>query len=216
MNMYLNGGRPPGVLEYPGTLTPQQFADIRASWKSVHAGPQNAGNIVVLEGGTKYTPLGLPPADMEYIEQSKFSVEQIARLYGVPSHLIGAMDKPTYASVEQQALEYLQYCLQPIVTNLEKHIASLLLGPGFFYKFNLATFERSDIKSRYGAYAVARQWGWMSVNDIRELEDLNKIGPEGDVYLQPLNMVPATDAAAQLAAQANAEAVAIGNQQGVI
>jgi HK97 family phage portal protein len=186
------GGRPPGVLEYPNTLTAQQYADIRNSWQSVHGGPQNAGQIAILAGGTKYQAIGIPPDQLQFIEQQKFSVEQIARIYGVPPHLIGAMDKPTYASVEQQGLEYLQYTLTPIVASIEKSIGSMLLETPFFYKLNIASFERSSIASRYAAYAVARQWGWMSVNDIRELEDVNRIGPEGDIYLQPLNMIPAT------------------------
>jgi HK97 family phage portal protein len=192
-NLYANGGRPQGVLEYPGNLNEIQIQGIRAGWKQVHSGAQNVGNIVVLEGGTKYSALALPPEQMEFIAQQKFSVEQIARIYGVPPHLIGAMDKPTYASVEQQGLEFLQYNLQPIATSIERTIESVLLEAPYFYKLNLSTFERSDIKTRYAAYATARQWGFMSVNDIRELEDLNRI-PEGDVYLQPLNMTQATEA----------------------
>jgi HK97 family phage portal protein len=194
LNLYANGGRPQGVLEYPGNLSDAQIASIRAGWKMVHSGAANAGNIVVLEGGTKYQALAIPPEQLEFIAQQKFSVEQIARIFGVPPHLIGAMDKPTYASVEQQGLEFLQYTVQPVVTNLERTLQAMLLEDPFFYKHNLATFERSDIKTRYAAYAVARQWGFMSVNDIRELEDLNQI-PEGNVYLQPLNMIPAQEAA---------------------
>lgn len=190
LSLYANGGRPQGVLEYPGNLSEPQITNIRQGWKEVHSGALNAGNIVVLEGGTKYTALALPPEQMEFIAQQKFSVEQIARIYGVPPHLVGAMDKPTYASVEQQGLEFLQYTLQPIVTNIERTLQTVLLEEPFFYRFNIASFERSDIKTRYAAYAVARQWGWMSVNDIREVEDLNRI-PEGDVYLQPLNMIDA-------------------------
>lgn len=191
--LYGNNGRPSGVLEVPGNLGKDQVADLRANWKIIHgSGLQSVGNIAVLEGGTTYKPIAVPPEQLEFIQQQRFSVEQIARIFGVPPHLIGANDKPTYASVEQQSLEFVQYRLQPIVTNIERSIQSALLQVPYFYKLNLAAFERSDIKTRYAAYAVARQWGWMSVNDIRSLEDLNSIGPEGDVYLQPLNMVPAS------------------------
>jgi HK97 family phage portal protein len=200
--LYANGGRPVGVLSYQGSLKKEQIDSIRASWKQVHAGPQNAGSVVVLENGAKYDALAIPPEQLEFVAQQKFSVEQIARIFGVPPHLIGAQDKPTYASVEQQALEFLQYTLQPIVTSLEKTIRSMFLDPPFFYKFQIASFERSDIKTRYAAYATARQWGWLSVNDIRELEDLNTIGPEGDIYLQPLNMIDAGQNEPQPQAQA--------------
>lgn len=194
LNLYANAGRPAGVLEYAGNLKPEQIKQIRADWKMIHSGPTNVGNVVILEGGTKYTALAIPPEQLEFIAQQKFSVEQIARIYGVPPHLIGAMDKPTYASVEQQSLEFVQYTLQPIVSNLERTIQTVLLEGAYFYRFNLAGFERSDIKTRYAAYATGRQWGWLSTNDIRELEDMNRIGPEGDVYLQPLNMIAAASA----------------------
>jgi HK97 family phage portal protein len=193
LNLLLSGGRPQGVLEYAGNLGKEQIKDIRAAWKQVHGGPQNAGNIVVLEGGTRYQTLGIPPEQMEFIAQQKFSVEQIARIYGVPPHLVGAMDKPTYASVDQQALEFVQYTLQPIVTSIERTIQTVLLDELYYFKLNLAAFERADIKTRYAAYATGRMWGWLSVNDIRELEDMNRI-PEGNVYLQPLNMTPASAA----------------------
>jgi HK97 family phage portal protein len=192
--LYRNNGRPSGVLSYPNSLTDLQIKTIRDNWRMVHAGPQNVGNIAILENGVKYDQLALPPEDMEFIEQQHFSVEQIARIYGVPPHLIGAMDKPTYASVEQQGLEFLQYTLQPIVTSIEKTIATALLEDPFYYKLNLSSFERTDIRTRYAAYATGRQWGFLSVNDIRTLEDMNEI-PDGDVYLQPLNMADVSNAA---------------------
>jgi HK97 family phage portal protein len=189
-SLYQNGGRPSGVFTTPGPLKKDQVDNIRATWRALHGGPANAGQVAILESGTKYEAVGIPPEQAQYIEQQKFSVEQIARIYGVPPHLVGAMDKPTYASVEQQALEFLQYTLQPIVTAIERSIQTLLLEEPYFYKLNIAAFERSDIKTRYAAYAVGRQWGWLSVNDVRELEDQNRIA-EGDVYLTPLNMADA-------------------------
>jgi HK97 family phage portal protein len=191
VNLYANGGRPSGVLSYPSRLREEQIVNIRSSWKQVHGGTTGVGSICILENGAKYESIAIPPEQLQFIAQQKFSVETIARIFGVPPHLIGAMDKPTYASVEQQALEFLQYTLQPIVTSLEKTIQSVLLEEPLFYKFNIASFERSDIKTRYAAYATGRQWGWLSVNDIRELEDMNRIGDEGDIYLQPLNMIQA-------------------------
>ena len=140
-----------------------------------------------------------------------FSVEQIARIYGVPPHLIGAMDKPTYASVEQQSLEFLQYTIGPLVSALESAIESALLEPPFIYRFNINGFARGDLRARYAAYATGRQWGWLNVNDIRELEDMNRIGPQGDIFLQPLNMVdaanvPTNSAEDQIASDARAAA----------
>lgn len=188
--LYQNGGRPSGVLEFPTSLTPDQKKKISESWQAMHAGPANVGSTAILDGGVKYSAISTPLQQMEYINSQRFSVEQIARIFGVAPHLIGANVQPTYASVEQQSLEFLRYTIQPIVIGLERTIQGLLEDP-YIFRFNIAGFERSDIKTRYSAYAIARQWGFASVNEIRDLEEANRIGPEGDVYLQPLNMVPA-------------------------
>lgn len=190
-NLYANGGRPNGVLSYPNTLKKDQVDKIRESWANIHGGVQGAGKVAILEGGAKYESVAIPPEGLQFIETQKWSVEQIARVFGVAPHLIGAMDKPTYASVEQQSIEFLRYTISPYVKALESSIDSALLEAPYYYKFNLNAFERSDIRTRYLAYATGRQWGWLSVNDIRRLEDLNGIGSDGDIYLQPLNMVPA-------------------------
>ena len=190
LGLYQNGGRPSGVLSYPNSLKPDQVSNIRAVWQKIHGGPQNAGNVAILENGAKYEALSIPPEQLQYIAQQHFSTEQIARIFGVPPHLVGAMDKPTYASVEQQSLEFLTYTLTPIVAAIEQTVSTILLDDPYFYRMNIQAFERSDIRSRYASYATGRQWGFLSVNDIRNLEDMNQI-ENGDVYLQPLNMVPA-------------------------
>jgi HK97 family phage portal protein len=189
--LYQNGGQPSGVLEYPGVLKQPQVDRIRASWADLHAGAANAGRIAILEEGTKYTPIGIPPEQLQYIQEQRFSVEQIARIFGVPPHLIGAMDKPTYASVEQQSIEFVRYTLYPYVRAMEQAVAKSMLDPQYQWRFNLDAFERGDIATRYAAYAVGRQWGWLSADDVRKQEDMNPIPEGGDAYLSPLNMTPA-------------------------
>jgi HK97 family phage portal protein len=191
-SIYQNSGQPSGVLESPNALTKPQVDRIRESWRETHSGPLNAGKLCILEEGVKYTPLAIPLSQLNYIEEKKFSVEQIARIFGVPPHLIGAMDKPTYASVEQQSIEFVRYTINPYVVSIEQSIDKALLEAPYTYRMNLNGFERSDIRTRYLSYATARQWGWASANDIRELEDQNKIDG-GDTYLTPLNMVNAAD-----------------------
>jgi HK97 family phage portal protein len=197
-SIYMNGGRPSGVLEYPGSLNDVQINKIRESWQTIHGGPDGVGKVAVLDGGTKYSPISVPLQQMEWVAANKFSVEQIARIFGVPPHLIGAQDKTPYASVEQQSLEFSEYTLQPIVTGIEQTVETELLEPPYIYRLNLTAFARADVNSRYIAYARGRQWGWFSVNDVRELEDLNRIGPAGDIYLQPVNMQPAGVDASQV------------------
>jgi HK97 family phage portal protein len=187
--LYNNGGQPGGVLEYPGQLKQAQHDRIRASWTDIHSGPGNAGRVAILEEGMKYTPIGIPPEQLQYIEEQKFSVEQIARIFGVPPHLIGAMDKPTYASVEQQSIEFVRYTLYPYVRCLEQGVDKTLVPePNVTWRFNLNAFERGDVKTRYDSYAVGRQWGWLSANDILTSEDMNTF-EGGDTRLTPLNMV---------------------------
>lgn len=188
LSLYQNGGQPSGVLQYPGVLKKEQVDRIRQSWQEIHSGPANAGKVAILEEGAKYEAISIPLEQMQYIEEQKFSVEQIARIFGVPPHLIGAMDKPTYASVEQQSIEFVRYTIGPYVNALEQSVAKALLTPEFSYRFNLNAFERGDITSRYKSYATGRQWGWLSANDVRTFEDMNKI-EGGDDYLTPLNMV---------------------------
>ena len=188
-SVYQNGGQPGGVINYPGVLRKEQADRIRESWYKVHGGPTNAGRLCVLEEGMKYEPIGIPPEQLQYIEEQKFSVEQIARIFGVPPHLIGAMDKPTYASVEQQSLEFVQYTIQPHVAVLEQGVAKNLIDDDDIeWRFNLNAFERGDIATRYASYATGRQWGWFSANDVRTAEGMNKIDG-GDDYLTPLNMI---------------------------
>ncbi len=190
LGIYNNGGQPGGVLEYPGQLKKEQVDRIRQSWRETHSGPNNAGQVAILEEGMKYTPLSIPLSQLNYIEEKKFTIEQIARIFGVPPHLIGAMDKPTYASVEQQSIEFVRYTINPLVVCLERGIRQAILDDPFLFRLNLNAFERSDIRSRYTSYATGRQWGWLSADDVRQLEDMNSI-EGGDTYLSPLNMVPA-------------------------
>ena len=186
--IYKNGGRPSGVLEYPGQLKAEQVNDIRTSWSAMHGVP---GRVAILHSGAKYSPVSVPLEQLQFVQAQKFTIEQIARIFGLAPHLIGAGDHPTYASVEQQSLETRAYTIQPIVVSIERTIEAALLEPPYIFRINLNGFERSDIRSRYLAYGIARQWGFKSVNDIRELEDENRIGAQGDIYLSPLNMEPA-------------------------
>jgi HK97 family phage portal protein len=186
--LYNNGGQPGGVLTYPGVLTEAGVARIRDSWQSIHSGPANAGRVAILEQGATYSPIGIPPEQLQYIEEQKFSVEQIARIFGVPPHMIGAMDKPTYASVEQMSIEFVRYTLYPYVRAIEQAFDKALLEPPVLYRFDLNAFERGDITARYQSYATGRQWGWLSANDVRTKEDMNTF-EGGDDYLTPLNMV---------------------------
>lgn len=191
---YANGVKLSGVLEHPNRLSPEASDRLRDNWTSVYAGSANAGKVAILEEGMKFNGLVMPLEDAQFIETAKLSREEIAGIFRVPPHMIGHLEKATFSNIEHQSLEFAVYTLSPYLVKWEQALADSLLGEDehdeYYFRFNLDALARGDLKSRSDAYAVARQWGWMSANDILELEDRNPI-ENGDIYLQPLNMIPA-------------------------
>ena len=197
---FANGAAPGGVLEHPGTIKDPQR--VRESWQSTFGGSGNANKIAVLEEGMKYTPIGISPEQAQFLETRKFQINEIARIFRVPPHMVGDLEKSSFSNIEQQSLEFVKYTLEPWVIRWEQSIQRTLLTETekaqYFVKFNLEGLLRGDYQSRMNGYATARQNGWMSANDIRELENLDRIPAEegGDLYLINGNMLPLKDAGA--------------------
>ena len=197
---FANGAAPGGVLEHPGTIKDPQR--VRESWQSTFGGSGNANKIAVLEEGMKYTPIGISPEQAQFLETRKFQINEIARIFRVPPHMVGDLEKSSFSNIEQQSLEFVKYTLDPWVIRWEQSIMRALLSPEektqYFVKFNVAGLLRGDYQSRMNGYAIGRQNGWMSANDIRELENLDRIPAEegGDLYLINGNMLPLKDAGA--------------------
>lgn len=177
-----------GVVEFPGNATEPQIKAFLDLWKQHHQGVQNAHQPGVLTGGASWKQVSIPPEDAQFIESRRFSVNEIARFYRVPPHKIGDLERATFSNIEQQAIEYVVDSLRPWLVRLEATLTALL-APGVFPKWNVEGLLRGDTPARYAAYTQARTAGWMSVNEIRALEDLNPV-KDGDSYLQPLNMGP--------------------------
>ena len=197
---FANGAAPGGVLEHPGTIKDPQR--VRESWQSTFGGSGNANKIAVLEEGMKYTPIGISPEQAQFLETRKFQINEIARIFRVPPHMVGDLEKSSFSNIEQQSLEFVKYTLDPWVIRWEQSIQRALLSQGekaqYFVKFNLEGLLRGDYHSRMNGYAIGRQNGWMSANDIRELENLDRIPAEegGDLYLINGNMLPLKNAGA--------------------
>ena len=195
---FANGAAPSGVLEHPGTIKDPQR--VRESWMSQFGGSANSNKIAVLEEGLKYTPISISPEQAQFLETRKFQIDEIARIFRVPPHMVGDLDKSSFSNIEQQSLEFVKYTLSPWISRWEQAIhRSLLLPsekPRYFARFNVEGLLRGDYQSRMNGYAVARQNGWMSANDIRELENLDRIPTElgGDLYLINGNMTKLADA----------------------
>lgn len=195
---FANGARPGGVLKHPGIL--KDPSKLRESWQAVYGGTANTGKVVVLEEGVDYQQISIPPEEAQFLETRKFQIDEIARLYRVPPHMIGDLEKSSFNNIEQQSLEYVKYTLNPWVVRWEQSLQKALLSPSeqrrYFIKFNVDGLLRGDYQSRMAGYAVGRQNGWLSANDIREMENMNPIPDEegGNLYLINGNLTKLKDA----------------------
>ena len=195
---YQNGAQPGGVLEHPNVVKDPKR--VRESWNAIYQGSRNAHRIAVLEEGMTYKPITISPEQAQFLETRKFQIDEIARIFRIPPHMIGDLEKSSFSNIEQQSLEFVKYTLAPWISRWEQAIQrSLLLlseRTRYFARFNVEGLLRGDYQSRMNGYAVARQNGWMSANDIRELESLDMIPDEqgGNLYLINGNMTKLEDA----------------------
>jgi len=190
---FSNGANPGGVLESPGVISDPER--LKESWHSQFSGAR-AHSIAVLEEGLKYHSIGIPPDQAQFLETRKFQITEIARIFRVPPHMLADLERATFSNIEHQSLEFVKFTLGPWVSRWEQALMQALLLPGekreLFIRFNVEGLLRGDYKSRMEGYSTGRQNGWLSANDIREMEDMNRIPAEqgGDEYLVNGNMVP--------------------------
>jgi HK97 family phage portal protein len=161
---FANGAAPGGVLEHPGTIKDPQ--KVKESWNAAYQGSQNAHRVAVLEEGMKYQPIGISPEQAQFLETRKFQINEIARIFRVPPHMLADLEKSSFSNIEQQSLEFVKYTLDPWVVRWEQSMCRALLmeseKPIVFIKFNVDGLLRGDYVSRMSGYATARQNGWMS------------------------------------------------------
>lgn len=206
---FANGANPGGVLEHPGVI--KDIQRVKDSWNSAYQGSGNAHKVAVLEEGMKFQAIGIPPEQAQFLETRKFQINEIARIFRVPPHMVGDLEKSSFSNIEQQSLEFVKYTLDPWVVRWEQSLQQVLILPSektaLFIKFNLDGLLRGDYQSRMTGYSVGRQNGWMSANDIRELENMNRIPAEegGDLYLVNGNMLPLSQAGNFYEKEANSQ-----------
>lgn len=190
---YANGAAPSGVLEHPGVL--KDPAKVRDSWNAAFGGSSNSHKVAVLEEGLKYTPISISPNEAQFLETRKFQIDEIARIFRVPPHMVGDLEKSSFSNIEQQSLEFVKYTLDPWVVRWEQSLSRALLSEtekkNYFFKFNLEGLLRGDYQSRMQGYSIGIQNGFMCPNDVRELENLDLIPDElgGNKYMVNGNMV---------------------------
>lgn len=198
---FANGANPGGVLEHPGVIKPEQADRLRESWQSQFGGA-NAHKVAVLEEGLKFHQMSIPPEQAQFLETRKFQINEIARIFRVPPHMVGDLEKSSFSNIEQQSLEFVKYTLDPWVVRWEQSLQQVLILPSekatIFIKFNLDGLLRGDYQSRMQGYSTGIQNGFMSVNDVRGLEDMNLLTAEegGDLHFVNGNMVKLADVGA--------------------
>lgn len=188
---YSQNARPGGILKHPGKLTPEAAKRLAESWQAGHASLQNAQKVAVLDQGVEWQQIGMTNEDAQLIAQLDWSTSDIARFFNVPLHMIQQMTKSTSwgSGIEEMGIEFVVFTLLPWLKNWEQLIAKrLILYPQvYFAEFLMDSLLRGKQQDRYAAYATGRQWGWLSVNDVRRLENMNPVS-DGNAYLQPMNM----------------------------
>jgi HK97 family phage portal protein len=193
-----NGSTPAGAIEVPEMLSDTAYTRLKDSWEEKHRGLDNAHRVALLEEGAKWVALGFPPEASQYLETRKFQIAEVARIFGVPPHMIGDLDRSTFNNIEQQSLEFVIYSMRSRVRRSEMVFNYRLLSAPerrtHVIKFDLNELLRGDLKSRYESYAIGRQNSWLSPNDVRDLEDMNPIETDGgDDYHLMVNLIPLQD-----------------------
>ena len=197
-----NGARPGGVLEHPGTVKDPE--KLRESWNSVYKGTRNSHKIAVLEEGLTYKNVGMSPEDSQFLQTRQFQINEICRIFRVPPHMIGDLTRSTFSNIEHQSIDFVVHTIRPWLVRWEQAIKRALLTETertiYFPKFKVDGLLRGDFHTRMQGYAIGRQNGWLSANEIRALEDMNRIpdGKGGDEYLLNGNMVTANYAAQKI------------------
>ena len=189
---FANGATPGGILEFPGTVKNPE--SIRESWNKGFSG-NNAHKVAILEEGMKYTPISISPEQAQFLETRKFQIDEIARIFRVPPHMVGDLEKSSFSNIEQQSLEFVKYTLEPWIIRWEQSLNRALLTekekPDYFVKFNVDGLLRGDYQSRMNGYAIGIQNGFMCPNDVRALECLDLIPDDqgGNKYMCNGNMI---------------------------
>lgn len=189
---YKNGMFPSGVFEHDNFLKEEAFLRLQKDLQKQYAGLVNAGKAMLLEDGLKFKAVTIKPVDAQLLESKKFQIEDICRVFRVPLHMVQNLDSATYNNIEHLALSFIMYTMLPHFRRSEMTINTQLLtkkqrDQGYYFEFNIASLLRGDTKSMAESFAMGRQWGWLSVNDIRRLLNMNSI-PNGNIYLEPMNM----------------------------
>lgn len=190
---FANGASPSGALVYPQALNKQQYDEAKRKFSDQYGGVKKAGKTVVLDGGLKYEKFSFNPQEAAMNETRNFQVNQAARIFGVPVHLLAQMDKSTFNNMENMSVQFVTLCLRPYAVQCEQEFAAKLLtsdelfSERYFFRFNFSGLLRGNTQERAAYYkqalgGLSTGIGWMSVNEVRELENLDKVEDGDEVF----------------------------------
>lgn len=188
-----SGGKPTGVFSTDSKLKKDTIDRLQEQWKK-RMGDDNSTKTLFLEEGLKYQPISLSPEDSQFIETRKFQISEIARMFGVPPHMLFDLDRATFANIEHQSIEFVTFSILPWIKRIEQEMTRKLFTvkdqSRYLIQFNVSGLLRGDTKSRFESYAIGKNAGFLTTNDIRKLEDMEpKEG--GDVLWTLANTMPA-------------------------
>lgn len=190
---YGQGSHMGGFVSYPESLSDEAYQRLKESMTEQYQGLGKSHLLLLLEEGGKFERLGIPPNEAQFLETRKYQVQEISRIYRVPVHMLGDLERATHTNIEHQALEFVTQTLRPWLVRWEQEIKfKLISNKNYFAEHVAEGLLRGDIQARYNAYAVGRQNGWLNADEIRELENMNPLPEQkGQIYWQPLNVVEA-------------------------
>lgn len=185
---FRNSGMPAGVLKHPKTLGEEEHANLRRSWERLHSGSDNAHRIAILEEGMEFQAMAIDPEDAQFLDTRKFQLGDVARIFHVPPHLIGDLERATFSNIEHQSISFVQHTVGPWLRRIEQELQrKLFRDPALYAEHVVEGLLRGDTSTRFAAYHTAVSDGWMSRNEVRRLENLAEVdGLDG--FLVPLNM----------------------------
>lgn len=200
---FKNGAHIDGFLSTEQKLSPEAIKRMANSWRARYTGVNNTGSTPVLEEGLKYVPLSLSPQDALFVEATQLSVQEIARIFGVPLHMLASLENATFSNIEHQSREFVTYTLRPWVKKYEAEINRKLFTQrerdlGYYYRFNLESLLRGDSEAQARLIDTYMKWGITTRDEIRQMYGWNPSQDDtGKTHFVPVNMVPADQAGMQ-------------------
>ena len=184
-----------GILEHPGVLGEEAFDNVKKTFEQQQGGLDKAWQPMILEEGMQWKSISMPMTDAQLLESRQFSVVEIARIFNLPPHLLRDLSKASFNNIEEENLHFVILSVRPWLVRweqaLQKKVFDAFGLSEYYAEFNLEGLLRGKLLDRYQAYRVGRNWGWLNVDDIRRLENMNPLPDgQGKHYLMPMNMWP--------------------------